>query len=179
VTARPTKFFAVLLAALLGASGGVASFAACPHATREARAQPARHDCCPAQRARADGHDAESTHAHHAAAHAHAQGAPEVSRRQSHEAGSAAHHDDDSARGVSQAEANSPCADCCAPLLAASNTPAVAPARGESRDDDADDATAPQTLTHAAPHRRELAPTQHAPPAPRPRPHALNSVLLI
>jgi hypothetical protein len=165
VTSRPTKFFAALLAALLCASGGLASFAACPHATRDEGAQAAAaHDCCHALRAAArrvirGGHEG----AHH-----------------SHETGCTPHGDGDSARVEPQSDSDAPCADCCAPRLAGTNTPALASARGEGRGDgDAHDATAPQPPTFTPPRRREVAPKQHAPPAPRARPRALDSVLLI
>ncbi|MCA1629275.1 MAG: hypothetical protein LC785_06325 [Acidobacteria bacterium] len=179
MTALPTKIIAALLAALLGASGGAASFAACPYATGEALARTASHDCCPSQRARADSRDAGSHHAHGAPAHHDHQNDPDHSQRASQRAGCAAHRACDSARIGSRNDSGSPCADCCAPLLAGASSPAVASPRNANRADDAHDATAPQPLAPAPPRRRDLAPTKHAPPAPRARLHALNSVLLI
>jgi hypothetical protein len=178
LTARPTKFFAALLAALLGVSGVVASFAACPHAAREVSAQAAAHDCCHAHHARAGSRDTGSSHARRAAAHIDTQGEQEVPRQQSHEAVCAPHRDGDSARVESRLDSDAPCADCCAPRLPGANSPALASARGASRDDEGHDATAPLP-TFVPPRRYEFTPTQHAPPAPRAPLHALNSVLLI
>jgi hypothetical protein len=181
VTARPTKFFAVLLAALLGASGSVASLAACPHATDEARTQVAEHGCCHAQHARADNshHDEGSSHAHHATADRDALSDPKDSHRQSHEAGCSSHRAGDSASVESRHDSDAPCADCCAPGLAVTTSPALASARNARRADDAHDTTALQPPTFVPPRRYQFIPAQHAPPAPRARPHVLNSVLLI
>lgn len=176
---RPTKFCAALLAASLGASGVVASFAACRREAREARAEVARHDCCHAQRARADRRDAGTPHARHASAHADLRVGPGVSPRRSHEAGRAPHDAEGSARVGPQDDSGAPCADCCAPPFAVANSLALTPARGAGRADGAPPATAPQPPPPAPALRRELHPTQHAPPAPRARLHARNGVLLI
>jgi hypothetical protein len=185
VTARPTKFFAALLALLVGASGGGASLAACPHATHEERAQVAGHECCHAQHARADARHAESAHANHATADREAlndpndPNDPKDPRRQSHEASCASHRAGDPASVEPRRDSDAPCADCCVLRLAFTNSPALASARNASRADDAHDTTALRSPTFVPPRRYKFIPTQHAPPAPRLRLHVVNSVLLI
>jgi hypothetical protein len=169
-----------VLAALLAASGAVASFAACPHAAREGRGRAAAaHDCCRARHARANGHDAGPSQAHHAAAGGVIRSEPEDARRSRDIGCASARREGDSARVEFQDDSDAPCAECCAPRLARTNSPAVASPRGASRAGDANDATAPRSPTFVPPQLYEFAPTQHPPPAPRARPHALNSVLLI
>jgi hypothetical protein len=157
--ARSLKTFAVLLALLLCASGGVTSLAACPHNARAAVASAhALHDCCRARLAHADAHS-HATHNH------------------------AAHSRDaitnDAARVESSGDTGSTCTYCCSSNGARASTPAIAPAQKSKRAAEALTPCTGQFSSLSDPYRLALTPTQHAPPRAAARLHILISVILI
>jgi 3'-phosphoadenosine 5'-phosphosulfate (PAPS) 3'-phosphatase len=179
---RLPKLFAVLLALALGASGGVASLVACPHARAVAANAHARHDCCHAAHAHAMTHVASGEHAAHVATDVQTSNAHAGAHHADGCAASHAEHDQTAVlESALVGNDGSTCASCCAERAASAEprTFAATNAQKSGHSDDARDAHAPHALALTVPLHRAFAPTQHAPPAASTRLHILISVLLI
>jgi hypothetical protein len=174
---RLPKLIAVLLALSAGASGGVTSLAACPHAPLAVATTHTRHDCCHAAHTHAATHAEMSEPAAHHATHDHTADA----QARVHRGGNcAAKHDANATQPETVGDGCTPCAGCCTDRAPAQpRTLTSAGAQKSKRSDNAGAVRGSHPLASTLPLHTAFTPTQHAPPRALARLHILISVLLI